>query len=187
MLGSIPLSVIFGIVALRRIRRLGQTGRGLAIAGIVLSGVWLLLAVAVIAIGATTQATRSSSTGRIAHKGQLSVFSLAVGDCFNNPTTSTGVRSVAAIPCTQPHNAQVYSKFQLSGSNFSYPGSSKTVRLAENGCNGRLSVIDKSKTTNDMTVRFLYPEEGAWIDGQRTVSCLVVDQAGNMTSSLLKP
>lgn len=39
LMGS--LGVIFGIIALQRIRLLGHTGRGLAIAGIVLGSLWL--------------------------------------------------------------------------------------------------------------------------------------------------
>lgn len=187
VLGSIPLSVIFGIVALRRIRERGQKGRGMAIAGLVLSGVWLVLAVGIIGITAVTTATRSSSTGQVTRQGQLPIYSLKVGDCFDNPTTATNVHSVTATLCAQPHNAQVYSEFLLKGSNFSYPGLSKVIRLAQDGCNDRIGTIDKAKTNNSMTVHIIFPPEAAWISGRRTVTCLVFDQAGNMTSSVLKP
>jgi high-affinity Fe2+/Pb2+ permease len=40
LLGGIILSVIFGHIALNRIKRLGQQGRGFAVAGLVLSGIW---------------------------------------------------------------------------------------------------------------------------------------------------
>src|SRR6516165_12599321 len=42
VIGAI-LGIIFGIVALRRVRRTGQPGRGLAIAGLVLSAISLLI------------------------------------------------------------------------------------------------------------------------------------------------
>jgi hypothetical protein len=43
ILGVVILSVIFGCVALSQIRRRGDDGSGLAIAGLVLSGVWTAL------------------------------------------------------------------------------------------------------------------------------------------------
>jgi hypothetical protein len=42
VIGAI-LSIIFGIMALRRVRRTGQPGRGLAITGMVFSAIWLLV------------------------------------------------------------------------------------------------------------------------------------------------
>jgi hypothetical protein len=42
IIGAI-LSINFGIMALRRVRRTGQPGRGLAIAGLALSAIWLLI------------------------------------------------------------------------------------------------------------------------------------------------
>jgi hypothetical protein len=190
LLGVILLSVIFGIVALTRIRRLRQRGRGLAIASLVLSGVWLLAIIAIIAIvvvARANSATRSTSSGKITHTGQLGAFALVTGDCFDNPVGARNLSRVTAIPCTQPHNAQVFAKFKLSGSQFSYPGTTAGAKLAASGCNSRISDIDKSKATNDMTIRFLIPLEASWIAGQRSVSCLIVNPTTDLTSSLLKP
>ncbi len=41
--GGVPLSVIFACVALSKIRDTGQSGRSFAIAGLVLSAIWLPL------------------------------------------------------------------------------------------------------------------------------------------------
>ena len=54
----------------------------------------------------------------------------------NNPPGATSLTSVTAIPCSQAHNAQIYAKFNLSGSDFSYPGTPAVTRLATSGCNG---------------------------------------------------
>jgi Domain of unknown function (DUF4190) len=67
MLVTLVLSVVFGIVALAGIRRTGGRGRGLAIAGLVLSGVWVLLFAVIIAIGAATSPQHSSATGHVSH------------------------------------------------------------------------------------------------------------------------
>lgn len=50
VLGGILISILLGVIALRRIRLTGQGGRGLAIAGFVLSGLWA----AVLIVGIAT-------------------------------------------------------------------------------------------------------------------------------------
>jgi hypothetical protein len=66
MLVTLVLSVIFGIVALAGIRKTAERGKGLAIAGLAVSGVWLLFFV-IIVIGAASTPQHSSSTGHISH------------------------------------------------------------------------------------------------------------------------
>jgi Septum formation/Domain of unknown function (DUF4190) len=180
----VPLSVIFGFVGLQRIRRLGQRGKGLAIAGLILSLVWVGVIVAA-SIATNSTATRQSATGKITHRGDLGVFALATGDCFDNPTDTQDIESVTAIPCTQAHDSQVFAKFDLSGADAAYPAPDALNKLADTGCNSRTGSIDKPKTTADMTIRVLFPEQDAWADGQRTVSCLIVNPKPTLTTSLL--
>ncbi len=185
LLSVVILSVIFAFIALSRIKRLRQRGRGLAIAGLSLSGFWIVVLVVAIVAANTGKATRSATTGVITHRGHINAFSLRVGDCFDNPTGAHTVNTVTAIPCDQPHNAQIYAKFKLTGSDFSYPGAATVARLARNGCNARIGSVDKSMTTSAMTVRILLPEETSWVAGQRTVSCMVVNPTATLTTSLL--
>jgi Septum formation/Domain of unknown function (DUF4190) len=180
----VPLSVIFGFVGLQRIRRLGQRGQGLAIAGLILSLAWAGVFVAVGAVSNGT-ATRQSSTGPITHRGDLSVFALATGDCFDNPAGTRDIDSVTAIPCTQPHDSQVFAKFHLHGDNAAYPAPDALSKMADAGCNSRTGSIDKPKTTAGMTIRVLFPAQDAWAGGQRTVSCLIVSPKPTLTTSLL--
>ena len=49
LVGFVVLSVIFGIVALNKLRDRPQRGKGLAIAGLCLSGVWVVIFAAVLA------------------------------------------------------------------------------------------------------------------------------------------
>jgi hypothetical protein len=187
LLGGVLLSAIFGVVALRRIKRLGQRGLGLAVAGLALSGAWIVLIVVALMVGYPGSATRSSTIGQITHSGSLSVFSLAVGDCFNNPVGATSVASVTVIPCNQAHNAQIYAKVTLAGSDRSYPGTAVVTRLAAGACNARTGSLDKSKVTNSMTLRILFPEAYSWLNGERTVACVITNPTANLTSSLLNP
>jgi Septum formation len=156
--------------------------RGLAIGCL---GLVAVIVVIIVVVSLTGHATRQSSTGKITHRGSLDVFALTTGDCFDNPTDTSDIENVTAIPCTQAHDSQVFAKFDLSGADSSYPAQATLNKLADDGCNSRTGSIDKAKVTNDMTIRVLFPEQDAWNDGQRTVSCLIVNPKRTLTSSLL--
>jgi hypothetical protein len=183
IIGVILLSVIFGIVALVKIRGNPQLrGRGMAIAGLILSGLWLVGIIALIAIGVTASPQRSAA-GQVTRAGTTSVYSLRTGDCLQNPGTRLGILTVRVVPCDQPHNTQVFAVFTVAGSG--YPGTAALQRQAATGCHTRIAgSINRSLITNSMTLQYLYPESQSWADGHRSITCLVVSSA-NMTSSVL--
>jgi len=186
LVSAVLLSVIFSIIGLVQIRRRRQRGTGLAVAGLVLSGAWVVGIVVIIVIMAASQAHRST-TGTITGSGQVNIFSLRVGDCFQNPPagqTVLGVAQVTALRCTTPHNAQVFAQFNATDA--TYPGRHALVLEAENGCKAREAAsLDKSKITSTMTLHFLFPKPQAWTAGRRLISCLVVDATKDLTSSVL--
>ncbi len=67
------VSIIFGILALRRIGRGERTGKGLAIAGIICSALWIVLLVVLIIVGIANQSPfERDSSGAITHSGKVS-------------------------------------------------------------------------------------------------------------------
>jgi hypothetical protein len=38
-----------------------------------------------------------------------------------------------------------------------------------------------------MTVHFLFPDQNAWLGGQRTVACMIVNPTASLTYSLVSP
>jgi hypothetical protein len=94
---------------------------------------------------------------------------------------------VTAIPCNQAHNAQIYARVNLAGSDQSYPGTAVVARLASSACYARTGSLDKSKVTSSMTLRSLFPDADAWLNGERTVACMITSPVANLTSSLLNP
>jgi hypothetical protein len=187
LLSVVLLSVIFGIIALNKLRHRPQRGKGLAIAGLCLSGLWLAGIAAVLVVSSVTAAQRSG-TGQITRNGHLSVFSLRAGDCFQNPTGSqaaTGMTQVTAVPCASSHDAQVIAQLPVPGS--AYPGHTALHAQALPGCTASITaVVDRSKLTSTMKLLWIYPLPQAWTNGLRTISCLIVDSSQDLTSSLLK-
>jgi hypothetical protein len=197
------LSVILGISALAEIRRSGRRGKGLAIAGIVLSCVWTVAVVGLFVLGLTPHrgspssgtgssgspgsSASSGSGGQTSNPASVSVFSLRVGTCFDNPANNTlGISSVTPIGCTQAHNAQVFAEFSAPGSSF--PGTTALEQRADSDCNAMTaSSLDKSKVTSTMSLHFIFPQQQAWDSGQRRVSCLIVDSKDMTSSIMAKP
>jgi hypothetical protein len=193
------LGIIFGIAALRQIRRTGQRGRGLAIAGVVCSVIWLLLLGAFVVLRGNGGPAQPSSGGHSssptagpsssASPGSLStnVFALRPGQCFQNPSASQtvlGVTYVTVVPCTTPHNAQAFVLFTAQGTG--YPGTEALKRQADSGCHARIKGnVQPSKIKNSMTLHYLYPLEASWASGHRTITCLIVNSKPNLTTSLL--
>jgi hypothetical protein len=189
LIGGSLLSVIFGIIALNKIRQQPQKGKGLAIAGLCLTGAWVVGIVAVLVVHAQTASQRSPTTGQITKNGHLDVLSLQLGDCFQNPSGATPaagtVRQVTAVSCTTPHDAQVIALLPVSAS--AYPGKDGFHAQAVAGCNAAVKAnLDQSKLTSTMNLLWLYPEQDAWDGGDHSISCVVVDASTDLTSSLMK-
>jgi hypothetical protein len=212
-IGGTILSAVLAVIALRQIRDTGQRGKGLAIAGLVFSAIWaaalagyfLLYHPGPAGQGPAAVGTSPSSAGSSPSasqtgssrgnagkgskpKGSANVFALRAGDCFQNPPGNQsvlGITYVTVVPCTTPHNAQVFVEFNATGT--SYPGTAALKHQADQGCHARLGGrLVNSKITSTMSLRFLYPLTSSWSSGHRTISCLIVDSAPDLKSSLLR-
>jgi hypothetical protein len=209
VIGAI-LGIIFGIVALRRVRRTGQPGRGLAIAGLIFSTIWLLI-VAFFVLGAGKGPSQPSASGgpsggpsssggdsssptakpsSSASPGSLSanVFALRPGQCFQNPPTSQtelGFTHVTVVSCTKPHNAQAFAQVTVKGT--SWPGTDAVKRQADTGCHAQIKEnVQASKIKSSMSLRYLYPLKSSWASGHRTITCLIVNSTPDLKTSVLR-
>ncbi len=89
-----------------------------------------LLLGAVALLGACDSAKRDDS-GEIVDSGNLDVFTMKTGDCFQDVEVSE-VEDVSAVPCSQPHDNEVYHLFSLKGGN--WPGEEAVEMAADDGC-----------------------------------------------------
>jgi hypothetical protein len=162
--GGLVLGLVFGIIALSDIKRTGQRGRGLAIAGVALSSVWIFLVIVFVglaiigaALGPTTQS--SGSTG----------FSLKPGQCFDRDANSKSA-DVTVIDCAKPHDAEAFATEPITS--VSYPGLAAVQSIGERRCPAD---ADRWLTAGlnypDFAVHYLYPQESSWTRGDRTVIC----------------
>jgi hypothetical protein len=136
---------------------------------------------------ACMQADRDS-TGAIASEGSVDAFQMRVGDCFDDGSVFAAedneVSSVPGVPCSQPHDNEVYAVFDVSMTSF--PGE-RMGDLAHEACLERFeSFVGKDYESSSLDVAALYPTRESW-SGQndREVVCAVYDmQAKKLTGSV---
>ncbi len=165
------LAIIFGIVALVRIRKTGSRGRAMAITGIVFGVTWTGLAVLFIVLA--IHATDYGSIGR-----------LQAGACFDDTQphqVSTQVQFLSS--CTQPHNGEIVGTFALSGSG--WPGTSAVQRQASAGCAAMLgTVLPQYALGSGVSLLNYTPDQRAWSAGDRSASCVLIDPNARRTGSM---
>ncbi len=182
IIGGILLSAIFGFVALSRIRRTGRGGRGLALAGLVLSGVWVLIYGVIIVAVIATSADRDAA-GRITDAGDVSAFSLEVGDCLNGLKESDNISSLPAVPCDQPHEGEVFAMIQLPDGG--YPGDEKISTDAGDRCSAAFETYAPSSVSDEkIELFYLQPTQLSWAQGDREITCIATDPSRKRTGSI---
>lgn len=174
ILGGVVFSVIFGIVALVQVRKRGQRGRGLAIAGLSLSVVWLVA----LGVGIVLLTMEKSPN----YSGNVSVTRLNAGDCVNGLKDGSSVEAVPKVPCAQPHEGEVFAVYDLASG--AWPGEDAVAKQAEQGCQDR---FDKYTSSTDSTIQLFYlqPLKDSW-SVDRSVTCIATKPGTRTTGRLPK-
>ncbi|MET7653531.1 DUF4190 domain-containing protein [Streptomyces sp. NPDC005486] len=178
------VGLVLGIIALVQIRKRGERGKGMAIAGSVLSSVGLALWVLLLATGSSSDFWDGFKEGASGN----SSFSLAKGDCFDVPgdTFDEDVYDVDEVACSGEHDAEVFATVPLSDGGF--PGDDHVTEVAEDKCYALRGAyaMDPWALTDKVDVYYLTPTADSWSWGDREITCVFanVDEKGTLTGSL---
>ncbi|MGW4485179.1 DUF4190 domain-containing protein [Amycolatopsis sp. NPDC004368] len=174
------LSVIFGIIALVQIRRRGQRGRGLAIAGLSISGVWVLLIAAAVAIGIVSGGF--APTADNVAVGSNSVFAAQKGQCFTTYDEQTS--TIAKVPCNQPHHSEIYGLVVLPGDDTdAYPGDATLSAQARQFCEAEQRNFFAATTPpSGLVMAVYYPDEVTWQGRGHSAVCTFESENGALTA-----
>lgn len=185
LFGIVLLSVIFAVIGLVQIKDRGQRGKGLGIAALVISAVWIVVITAAVALAVVTSAEREEA-GEITEQGSVSAFEVRAGDCFNNPPIDAQATSIDAVLCSQPHDAEAFAAFEIPGEQ--YPSDKAVIRQAEAGCVARFEdFIGLPYAESVYEVVYLHPTRSSWrLADDRIVLCAVTDPAGRITEETLR-
>jgi hypothetical protein len=150
-------------------------------------GIGVAVAAGAYLFNSVMQADRDDS-GAIVSEGSLDAFHMRVGDCFDDGSVfgdgNDDVDSVPGVPCSQPHDNEVYAVFDVSAE--SYPGDGM-ADMAQEACLERFEAfVARDYESSSLDVASLYPSRESW-SGQndREVVCAVYDiDAKKLTGSV---
>ena len=111
-------------------------------------------------------------TGSITDTGAASVFSFRTGDCFDDPAADqTQVEQLPAVPCSQPHDNEIFYTFDLPDGVF--PGQDSIVSTSADHClgDGFTAYVGTAYDDSVLDVFPVTPTESSWSGGDRTVYC----------------
>lgn len=139
--------------------------------------IYIAIAAGVFFFNSSFQADRDSE-GAIVSEGQIDAFNRRVGDCFNDAAAPTGqdyeLSNVNGLPCSEPHDNEVYAVFDVSITNF--PGTDEISELAFDSCLKRFDeFVGKDYQSSSLDIMTLYPTQASWAQSDREVICAVYD------------
>jgi Septum formation len=171
----LPLAVGFGIAALVGIRRSGRRGHGMAMAALFICAAWVIVAGAVGTVGELTHGFHKPVKIRYT---EAAIFKLREGECVNIPNGQL----VSVLPCSTPHQAEVFATFSLPAS--AWPGSVAVKQEASAGCGARLIGYINPQLGISLAQDYVFPTQVDWTAGTRTVICEVRAATGELTGSV---
>ncbi|MEU6978451.1 MULTISPECIES: DUF4190 domain-containing protein [unclassified Streptomyces] len=183
-----PLGLILGLVALPRIRKQQQKGKGLAVAGIALSTVSCLLVVLGFATGGFASFWEGFQEGVDKAGSSKSAFSLRKGECFDVPgKMEEYTENVDIVDCAKPHEGEVTGSFKITGY-AKWPGDKALDGLAEERCQeiNDAYTLDKWAVPDDVWTYYYLPSSMSWRGGDRTVTCTYGTDKTPFSGSLRK-
>jgi len=116
---------------------------------------------------------RDPETQEVSEAGTADVFSLRVGDCYNDEGSSDEeISSVPAVPCSEPHDNEAYFSFDIADGDF--PGDDSILASADEGCLTAFEpFVGFGYAESVLDFGYIFPTEASWADGDREILCTI--------------
>ena len=151
---------------------------------------YAIVGLGVVAYNVATQADRNAA-GNIVDSGNVDAFTIRPGDCFNEAGAldmdqAGEVSSLPGVPCSEPHDNEVYAVFEVSFNEF--PGDDQIADSAFEQCLDRFSsFVGTDYESSTLDIAALYPSNESWsIQDNREVICAVYDMNGGKLEGTAK-
>ncbi|MGW1974967.1 DUF4190 domain-containing protein [Streptomyces sp. NPDC001889] len=188
-----PLGLVLGLIALAQIRRRGQRGRGLAVAGAALSSLSTALVLMLLLTGVAGEAWNGFREGWRDASRSPRAPELRSGDCVRLPSTDPPAHGAAmpadVVGCGTPHEGEITASFPVTGFT-EYPGDTPLAHEAWERCDAfhLAYVLDPWRIPRNVEPYVHRPGREEWAAGDRTVHCgLATVDGTRITGSLRGP
>ncbi len=158
VIGGVLLSVIFGIIALGKTKAGGQRGRGMAIAGLVLSLLWTI-GITVAIVAAVMAPTHS-----------VSALNVKLGDCLADLPSGSTVSRVNTTSCDRPHSAEVAGVLKMPDGSF--PSESVFTDYKQKCRDALASYSSTAMEDPNVDLAVMPPSQDSWKHGDRDMVCI---------------
>jgi hypothetical protein len=122
--------------------------------------------------------TTRDENGEVIKSGEVGIFSLKVGDCFQFTSDDFASKednlplSLPVVPCTDLHDGEVISVFDLPYG--LYPTNYEFKKIQDEKCWDEYELYTKTNLEETPhLMQLFYPLEESWNDGNREVTCTV--------------
>ena len=139
---------------------------------------FIAVALGVVGVNYFMDAKRDES-GALVSAGNIDAFAIRVGDCFNDASSSSvgdeaSVTGVHGVPCSQPHDNEVYAVFDVDLPAF--PADGAMADIAFESCHERFEAfVGRDYPSSALDILTLYPSPESWRHNDREVICAVYD------------
>ncbi|GAA3375085.1 DUF4190 domain-containing protein [Streptomyces sannanensis] len=185
-----PLGLILGVVALVQIKKTGHRGKGMAVAGVVLSSISTLLVLTAIVTGGAADFWRGFRDAAGEAARTKSIDRLHRGDCFDAPGgdgLEGYVTDVRVVPCSGSHEGEVTGTFELEIPG-PWPGEGEISAIAAERCWNIAGTyaMDTWAVPESVVTYYFAPDKRGWRLGDRSVTCSLSDDGdGTLDGPLL--
>lgn len=166
IVGAWLLGIICGAIALAKIKTGQFGGRTMAVVGLILSGVWIVIAVVVLVVLLLLDSDDTNTS-------PARQYVPAVGTCFADEPDGR-FEEDKAISCDQAHRVEVFSVYAIPGD--TYPSSGVGDGMFNRRCETEFAQYAAEDAT-DVEIDDLLPSEQTWALGDRTVVCYALSAA----------
>jgi len=137
-------------------------------------------------ISGPAEAQRDEPGGEVTAASDADVFSIQVGDCIVTAKLPDGenVESVPVVPCSEPHDAEVYAETELPEGDF--PGDEALAASADEFCLEEFESF--VGVSYDESAYYYWPftplEEGWNTMDDRVIQCVIDTDGTDVTGTL---
>ncbi|NKY40487.1 DUF4190 domain-containing protein, partial [Cellulomonas septica] len=190
LLGGVPgpVGLGLGIGALRRIRRRGTRGRGMAIAGVVVGAVSTLVFVGWVWLAVWAASNPEFASDASAELPDYTLRSdLVVGDCLEEYPNALDLGTAGPVDCGQPHALEIVAVLPLSAPVDTYADPSDAgydegfAECAAQIDRAAPELLDEWTVWTD--VSFPHPDD--WATGATSAYCAVATDYPDLQGSVL--